>query len=127
MKKTVSALLAMIFLFSGIVLAQFNFFSGDDWNKINSKDYSPETKTRLKLLILKTAQDASIFSGNPILSAAESNIPKYTSLIDKVYSTNENKNIPLYFALKIASMEKQGIPAEQIRIFKAALQKKMKL
>jgi len=128
MQKTILLIILSCFLvLTGIYTASaaYKFFNGEDWIKIDEKTCPADLKIQMKLLSLKAVEGGSMFSGTPILAQNEQSVNAYIAAMDNFYSNEANRLIPLYFALKIASMEKQGIPAAQVRVYKAAIQKKL--
>jgi len=123
-KIVISSLLCLL-VFSTTLNAQYKFYTGRDWVKIDGKPYSKIVKMRMKSIILISIHDASIFSGTPIISPDEKNFEQYIPIIDNFYSKTDNWDLPLYFALKIAGMKKRGIPEMQINVYKTAVQKKL--
>lgn len=105
--------------------AAYHFFNGEDWVKIDQKTCPIDVKNNMKLMTLKAVEGGSLFSGTPILPQQEMNLSGYVEAVDMFYSNVTNREIPLYFALKIASMEKQGIPEAQVRLYRTAIQKKV--
>jgi len=125
-------LILLCVLTVGLVLtqpahSQYTFYTGVNWVKIDQKPFSSAVKTQIKALTLQAVNEASLFSGTPIVNPKERDLTKYIKDIDKFYIDNDNKIIPIYFALKIASMKKEGIPEMQIKVYKAAVMKKLQI
>ena len=120
-----AAVLTIICLCIYTAHAAFSFYSGNDWGMIDRKTYAPDTKAEMKAIILKTVQSATALTGNPAISMNQTDYRSYASLIDNIYSDESNKDIPVFFAFKMADMKKKGFPDKQINLYKAAIRKKL--
>ena len=124
-KKIISSLGVLLILSVCAATAGYRFYNGEDWSRLNTKYYPKNVKMKAKELLLKATQDASFFSGDPILPKDEKNITSYLDTIDKFYDEKTNSSIPLYFALKIATMQRQRMPQKQIELYKMAVLKRI--
>lgn len=128
-KKPLWAITGALLLFAFFTQnssAQYRFYCGEDWANIENADYSPAIKKELKTTMLKTAQESSILTGNPILPVEEKDFAQYLTKIDSFYKKPDAKAIPLYFALKLAEMRKRNFPEQQIQAYRTAISQKMR-
>lgn len=107
--------------------SQYNFISGTDWERISKSNYSPIVKSRIKTLMLKSVLEASMMTGKPIISPTETNFAPYIAYIDEYYSDSSNSKMPIVYALKLAGLKKQGLPAPQLKIYNASMKQKLNL
>ncbi len=129
MKKIILVFLAMCMMciLSGhTAVAQYKFYAGDEWIAIGRGIPSASVRRHIKTLMLQAAQDASAFSGTPIISVNEKDLTKYIDDIDEFYGNKDNMAMPLYFALRIADMKKQGIPPQQVEAYRSLIIQKFK-
>ncbi|MBN1353070.1 MAG: hypothetical protein JW994_00175 [Candidatus Omnitrophica bacterium] len=125
MKKISLCILLLGALLVSAASGQYRFYDGSDWNSIDTLPYSSEIKTTIKTLILRAAEDASFFSNSPILAKDQKFTPEYVDSVNDFYSKADNKKIPVYFALKIASMDKANVLKKQIQLYRLAVLKKI--
>ncbi len=123
-KSFIVLLAAAAILVSGISAA-YSFFAGQDWVMLDQRGYSPALKTKIKILMLKSIHDASVYSGNPITYAGQKDFAQYVPEIDKFYSDKADLGMPLYFAFKLAHLKKQGLPEAQYKVYKASIEQKL--
>ena len=128
MKKRVAIILSLltVMICATYAMAQYRFYGGEDWSFIESSTHPDQIKAKIKLLMIEASQQSAIFSGNPILSPDEKNFGRYIAGIDNFYSDDKNKVIPLYFAIKVAEMQLNGLPQEQVAVYAQAVVKKLK-
>lgn len=105
--------------------AQYDFFGKDEWIEIDKQPCSNSDKTSIKLLYIQAVQDASLFSGNPVLPQNVRDFNVYITIVDNLYKREENAIVPLCFLLKMADMIKNNYPPPQINIYRAAVVEKM--
>jgi len=127
MKKLIALFIALSFtaLIQSNSEAAYKFFCGKDWQDIDAKSYPASVKTEMKALLLKSANDATMFTGSPIVAKNDANFQEFVPFVDSVYAAKEYTDIPLQFALRIAVMKAQGVPDAQVRVFAASLLKKL--
>ncbi len=130
MKKALILIcIAAFTLYSQTSYAQYNFFNGNDWIKINDSNMSVADKKRIKTMLLKSVYEASFFSGNPMIEIPnydEIKLKEYIEIIDNFFSKPENKIIPLHFTLKIADMIKNGEDNDAIARYRLVVLTKLK-
>ena len=97
---------------------------GRHWQKISNLNIDDSQKIRFKSMLLKISIETSALSANPVISGSIQ-FPEYISYIDAFYQNPANGKIPIFFALKIADMAKQGAPQQQIVAFKLAVLKQL--
>jgi len=97
------------------------FCAGAEWIESDSQSLSAGQKLFIKKLYLQTAQDASIFSGNPIIPEKQRDFESYVPIIDNLYAQSDEINMPIYFIFKIAEMENNKIPSTKIALYKTAV------
>jgi hypothetical protein len=106
----------------------YNFFNGNNWNRLSQYGLSPSEETMIKVMFLKIVYEVSLFNNSPVLSRKDSkdkffedygsDFKKYVSLVDKFYSNVKNSGMPLVFSLEIADMIKNNRSAEDIGRYK---------
>lgn len=129
-------LLMLLFLLQLKASAQYRFFDGLDWNKINTYSIPSADKTRVKQMFLKTAYEVSLFNGAPVLvinadqkeflSVYNKDFAAYVELVDRFYSDTKNLGFPLLFTLRIVDMSKNGAPADTIDKYRLAVISKLR-
>jgi hypothetical protein len=119
------AIFVFSFVFSSFSYAQYGFFSGKDWLAVDKQSYTQDVKKNIKVLFLQAVQDASLFSGSPVIEKEKYDIEAYVSVVDEFYSKQENLSLPLYFAFKIAEMTENNLPQGQINAYKNAIMQKL--
>ena len=117
--------MTVLIMIAALSFAAHTFYAATEWKEIDSKNYAPDIKLRLKAMMLKAANDASLFTGNPTTDLKNKDFAQYVPDVDKFYENETNRLVPINFALKIANMKKQGTPDAQIKVYTAALQKKL--
>jgi hypothetical protein len=105
--------------------AQYNFFAGQEWADINNDNMPDGQKIFVKKLLLKTAQDASIFSGTPIIAETQRDFGPYVDIVDSLYAQEDNSRLPIYFVFKIADMTKSNFDQRQIAMYKLAIMQQL--
>jgi len=117
-----------LFFVSSPAWAKYTFFDGNDWQNIKSYGLSQSDELMVKEVLLKSVFEVSLFNNVPILATetAESDFSLYVNMINTFYSKPENRGLPLYFALRIAGMEKSGSPAAEVSKFEELIAVKLK-
>ena len=123
----VSFLMCLFFVGSP-AWAKYTFFDGNDWRNIESYRLAQSDELMVKKVLLKSVFEVSLFNNVPILEVktVESDFPVYVQMINTFYSKPENRSLPLYFALRIAGMQKSGLSAEEISQFAQLITAKLK-
>jgi hypothetical protein len=99
--------------------------NGHSWKNIENLDISDAEKFTVKTQILKITLESSLFSGTPVITPSE-NIAEYVLSIDRFYADNDNRNIPVFFALKIADLAKNNMPEFMISSYRNTIKEKLK-
>ena len=131
--------LIMLFAFLTASYAQqppYSFLNGKDWATISRYDASAAVIKNIKTDLLKTVYEVTLFSDNPLftinapkenfLQLYNADMQEYCALVDTFYSRQENLWVPVFFALKITNMIKNGASDQQIEVFKAVVAGKLK-
>lgn len=101
------------------------FCDGNEWKSIDSLNIPDVEKMQLKGALLKVSVESSALIGMPIL-ASNAPFTEYISYVDKFYQIDQNLHLPVYFALKIADMAKNGADNAAITAYYTALTEKLK-
>ena len=67
-----------------------------------------------------------MFGGKPLLAAMDVKYADYIDAIDEFYAREENRAVPLFYALQIADMRKKGMPGQQVLLYRMAVMQKLK-
>ena len=121
----------ILFLTSSNVFAQYRFFDGNDWNLIKASGLNESDMEQVKVMLLKTIYETTIFDGTPMfainsgkddfLAVYNQDFARYPAIIDLFYSRPENAGFPVFYALRIADMLKNGIPETEVEQYKQAI------
>lgn len=102
-----------------------SFCDGSTWNSIDALSLPVLERRQMKAALLKVTIESSALLGVSDFNV-KSPLPEYVSLIDSFYEAKENAPIPLFFALRIADMEKNGADRKTVIAFRADLIGKLK-
>jgi hypothetical protein len=115
-------------LWQGRSLAQYHFSDGRDWKQVDSYGFSAADTFKIKLMLLKSVYEVTLFSGKPLiqedappdkfLSVYNKDFSEYPKIIDEFYADPDNLTMPLFFALKIADLTKRGVSAADREAYK---------
>ncbi|MCU0666196.1 MAG: hypothetical protein MUF05_03765 [Candidatus Omnitrophica bacterium] len=119
MKKITLALLLMAsLLVIKPAFCQYRFFDGNDWNALGALGLSKTEEKKLKMVFLKSAYETSLFNGAPVLAlnpnatdflmAYNTFIYNFPEIVDIYYSKPSNRDLPLFYALHVAEIVKNG-------------------
>ena len=119
--KKISFIIIIVLLLAHSAFAQFNFFNGRDWKALTNPSMTKEDSSNIKIIFLKSVYEASLFCGRPIIPKNQNiGFTSYIPIIDDFYAQDNNINIPVYFALRIAHMIQEGLDQRTIDQYKAA-------
>jgi len=99
------------------------YLNGYDWDNINKMKASIFEKTSLKISILQIIIETSMFLKKPVVTDI-SKLDVYISELDAFYFNQDNRSIPVFFAMKIIEMQQQTIPQENISAYRTLLLQK---
>ena len=100
------------------------FTDGSDWNMLDAINVPPLDKVQLKLELVKLAFDSSLLSGKPLITSSAP-LQTYVQDLDLFYRDTANSSIPLFFAIRIMDMKKNGTPEISIQGYKQVLTQKL--
>jgi hypothetical protein len=98
--------------------------NGHGWTSIDQYEAN-DFQRNLKSQILKITLESSLLCGKPIITPTQS-ISDYVKYIDFFYKSVKNNNIPVFFALKIADLDRNKAPLIAINNYRLAIEKKLK-
>ncbi|MEI8176938.1 MAG: hypothetical protein WCG78_08740 [Candidatus Omnitrophota bacterium] len=137
MRRTVIAVALAVGLLLpvGTCLA-YNFFDGNDWNRLDTYGLAPAEETQVKTMFLKTIYEVSLFNGAPLLKIdmAGAKLPQtynadftgYVGTLNTFYADLKNLGFPLFFALRVADLVKKGAPDAEVENYKTAIMMKLR-
>jgi hypothetical protein len=99
--------------------------NGYDWQEVNTLKISNTERALIKNSLLKLSVETSYLCGNPIIEPSAS-IEEYTLFVDRFYGRAENLDVPIFFAVKMVDMAKQGRPKEAIDQYKKIVLQKLR-
>jgi len=100
--------------------------NGYSWKDIESLEIKTAVKTVIKSRILRITLDTSFFSSGEPIIIPSGDIEEYVSYVDRFYAIEKNRDIPVFFALKISDMAKNNYPEPMIESYKYGVQEKLK-
>jgi len=103
-----------------VVKIEPQFCNGHDWQLIDNLSISAADKLNLKAELFKMQIEAGFLEGTPVLSGNALN-PAFIAYLDNFYRAEENADVPVFFALKIAEMASKGTPDLIIQKFKTSI------
>ena len=103
----------------------YKFFDGNDWNNIEKLSIAPQLKIMTKSLILRAVYESTVFSGAPVVEV-DRTVLNYIPDIDAFYKIEENRTIPLFFALKITEQYKKGASLAAVENYKNAIRERLR-
>jgi len=101
------------------------FADGYDWNAVEKLSMPKMEKSYIKGTLLKLTIEASIINGNPVIKSG-AKLGVFVKFIDNLYKNPSNRDIPIYFALKMAEMNAKGSSSRAVEGYKALVMRKLK-
>jgi hypothetical protein len=126
--KTFLLLLAItVFFTCQDAFAKYNFFNGNDWTNIDSYKISQDDKREVKVMFIKAAIEPGFFKGTPLITYKQhGTYSDYVDVIDKFYKDDVNKEIPLFFTIKIADMIMSKASTTEVNNYRLVIMQKLK-
>jgi hypothetical protein len=110
---------------TGFIANEQVMLNGHSWADIEKLDLSLAEQRVVKARILRVILESSLFSGSPIIEPSE-DIAEYVLSVDRLYSDKDNKDIPVFFILKIADLAKNNTPDFMINSYRDTVKEKLK-
>jgi len=128
MKKLMVVLLVIgFFCISHDALAKYNFVNGNNWVAVDAYGISKADKTNIKIMFIKSAIEPAFFNGRPLVENKKDNdYTSYVKIIDQFYSSSENRDMPLFFCVRIADMKLGNSSDLEINNFRLSVMQKLK-
>lgn len=118
-----------------VAFAEATLFNGYDWRNIDSLPCHESAKRHIKVTFIKLIYETALFQDVQLAPEVKTNerfldiyarrLHFYLRAIDNFYSPEENRKIPLLYAVLLASKEESGAPKAQIEAYKTSILKNL--
>ena len=100
------------------------FVNGFSWRELSNMNIPEMDQALFKIYLLRIYFETSFINGKPLIQSTGS-LVDYVKYIDTMYGDPKNANVPLFYAIKMADMAKNGYPAGVVESYKARVMRKL--
>lgn len=104
---------------------QVQLCDGREWTEVSLVGIPENRKARIKELLVRSSIETAALSGGTMV-IAQLSLPEYLQALDAFYRITENQKVPLFFAMRLVEMSKNGAPLPSLTGYQAAVMQKLK-